>query len=103
MLRCAIPIRATLPAGEGVRLLTSAATLPLWIAFTGREPDDFEDMVFRVSEVKRLDACRAFVPRRQRLRSSRNMLHLVQAQLLVSFVHVVDDDCDMLKPMVVTL
>src|SRR6266404_9667978 len=50
--------------------------LPLRIALSRREENNFEHMVFRVAEVKRLDPCRALIPHRERLRSSRNMLHL---------------------------
>src|SRR6266404_6810138 len=85
----------------GLRL--RASLLPLRIALSRREENNFEYMVFRVAKVKCLDACRAFIPHGERLRRSRYMLHFVLAQLLIRSVHVAHDDGDMLKPMVVTL
>ena len=80
-----------------------AGVLPLGITFAGRKKNDFEDMVFWIAEVKGFNACRGLVPRGQGLRSSRNVLCLLLAQLFVGFFHVAHHDGDMLKPMVVAL
>ena len=75
--------------------------LPLRIAFARRKENDFQHMILRVAKIKRLDARRAFVPFRQRLRRGRDVLHLVREQPRVSRVHVAHDDRDVLKPAVV--
>jgi hypothetical protein len=55
-----------------------------------------------IFEVKRLNASGIGVPVRQPLRTGGGVLDLMLPQPLVSTLHIADDECDVLKPAIVT-
>src|SRR6266404_1815115 len=75
--------------------------VPLRIALVRREPQNFEVVTIRVTEVEGKDASGTFVPVGNSLRTGRGKLDVVLAQTLVGLVHITNDDRDMLKPMIV--
>ncbi len=76
-------------------------SMPLRITFAGREPEDFEGVMVRILEVKRLYARCIRVPFGQCLRSCGCILDFVLSQLLICPVHIRHDDRDVLEPAIV--
>src|ERR1041385_6457726 len=60
--------------------------LPLGISLAGREPNNFQDVIFRIPEIKGFDAAGVFVPVGHCLRTGGDLLNVVTAQLSVRFV-----------------
>src|SRR5690349_12244127 len=61
----------------------------------------FQIVAIRIFEVKSTNTRGGLVGRRDDLRSRRSMAYVVRPQVLVSFIHIGNDDRDMLKRLVV--
>ena len=75
--------------------------VPLRVALSVRELEDFEWVTVRVLEVERLDPARRGIPVWKALRLGRGVLDVVFTQARVCLAHVGHDDGDVLEPAIV--
>src|ERR1700757_4763618 len=76
-------------------------TLPPEISLACREMDHLKDMIVRIMEIEGLNAACMLVPRRQGLRTARDMANAILPKPRVCLIHVTDYDGHMLKPEII--
>src|SRR5208282_279423 len=79
-----------------------ARAVPFFGAFVRGELKNLDGMFVRVLEIERRNARRVLIPVGKSLWTGRSIFHFVLSQAGIRFVHVTDDDRDVLKPTVVT-